>query len=202
MKERPILFSSQARWIRVAASRMGMDPEYYALELNAGRKPCGGCRRSLAKTSENFGKESKKYDGLKSRCRECVSLSKKERYARVRPQERIRRLAYQRANRAKLYAYNAAWQRQYRSAIRAEMIVAFGGGCECCGESQPFFLDLDHVNGDGKECRAEHGGNSLTEMKSLKDKGWPKDGYRLLCCNCHQGRHRNGGICPHKAGDL
>lgn len=24
------------------------------------------------------------------------------------------------------------------------------------------------------------------------------DRYQLLCFNCNCGRHRNGGVCPHK----
>ena len=138
----------------------------------------------------------------RERNREAIKARKKAAYQRNRPKERAKQLAYQRANREKLYAYNAAWQRQYRAKLRAEMIAVFGGGCECCGESEPAFLDLDHANGDGKQRRAEFGGNNLTEMKALQRRGWPRDGYQLLCCNCHQGRHRNGGVCPHKARAL
>lgn len=134
--------------------------------------------------------------------RESPAFRRGECQQRNRPKERAKQLAYQRANREKLYAYNAAWQRQYRAKLRAEMIAVFGGGCECCGESEPAFLDLDHANGDGKQRRAEFGGNNLTEMKALQRRGWPRDGYQLLCCNCHQGRHRNGGVCPHKARAL
>jgi hypothetical protein len=201
-RERPILFSASLRWVAAAASRLGISAQDYAAGLNRGEKFCGGCRRYRPRTAAHFGKSTKTFDGFRSKCRECVSEVKKAHYQRTRPSQWARQLGYQRNNRDRIYAYNAAWQRRHRASLRAEMIAAFGGKCECCGEAEPLFLDLDHVNGDGKERRAEHGGNGLTEMQSLKERGWPHEGYQLLCCNCHQGRHRNGGVCPHKARDL
>ena len=103
-------------------------------------------------------------------------------------------------NKEKVYAYNAKWQRGFWSKIREEMIKAYGGKCVCCGESEPIFLDLDHIYNDGKKCR-EIAKNGRQEMLNLRKAKWPKKRHQLLCSNCNQGKRRNGGICPHKKKD-
>ena len=40
-------------------------------------------------------------------------------------------------------------------------------------------------------------GNGQRLLVWLKTNGWPREGYQLLCCNCNQGKTRNGGVCPH-----
>jgi hypothetical protein len=89
-----------------------------------------------------------------------------------------------------------------RDALRAELIAAYGGKCECCGERQPLFLTIDHVNNDGAAHRRflrEENRTTPSELviRDLKARGWPKD-VRLLCYNCNCGRARNGGVCPHQ----
>jgi hypothetical protein len=194
--ERPILFSETTRWIRVAARRIGVSPQSYCAALNRGHKVCGGCMRDLPRDAAHFGNDRKTFDQLRSRCRECVSAQKKDHYERTRTEQRPRRLAYQRNNRERLYAYNAKWQRERHATLRAEMLAAYGAKCACCGESEPVFLELDHVNNDGAAHRREMG-NCDQVMLSLRARGWPRDGFQILCCNCNQGKARNGGICPH-----
>ena len=74
----------------------------------------------------------------------------------------------------------------------------YGRECECCGETEPLFLTIDHVNGGGSKHRREEGSHTyaliLREKKKIGE--WPS-GYRILCHNCNCGRWRNGGICPH-----
>ena len=189
-------FSPDLQWIRAVSSRLGISPEFYASELNAGRKPCGGCGNSLPRNAEHFGTDSKTFDGMRSQCRECVSKTKKIHYQRTRPRQRDKQLRYQRENRERLYAYNAAWSRRRNAELRAELLVAYGGACACCGEGEALFLDLDHVNNDGAAHRREVGNNTQV-MLQLKAQGWPKGRVQLLCCNCNQGKARNGGVCPH-----
>ena len=105
----------------------------------------------------------------------------------------------QRAKHRALHRLEANERERLRAiAIRLEMIAAYGVACSCCGESEPLFLELDHVDGRGKQHREAIGRGSKTTYTWLKRNGWPREGYDLLCSNCHQGRHRNGGICPHK----
>lgn len=82
--------------------------------------------------------------------------------------------------------------------LRKEILSAYGGKCNCCGESQPLFLEVDHSKNDGFEHRSKIGRGSKPFYGWLKRNSFPKNGFQLLCANCNQGKHRNGGICPHK----
>src|SRR5579871_444113 len=74
----------------------------------------------------------------------------------------------------------------------------YGKVCACCGESNPSFLTIDHVNNDG-----------YVERSSKKDctgpswyariirRGFPAD-LQILCYNCNMGKARCKGVCPHK----
>lgn len=88
----------------------------------------------------------------------------------------------------------------YYYRLQNEAMIAYGGYvCACCGETEPLFLTLDHVNNDGGKFRKEsgflHHGNKF--YKWLKDNGYPP-GYQVLCSNCNHGKHRNHGVCPHQ----
>jgi len=83
--------------------------------------------------------------------------------------------------------------------LRHDAIMAYGGyRCACCGEGEPMFLTLDHINNDGTRHRREVGTNQKI-LRSLQASGYPP-GFQVLCSNCNHGRHRNGGTCPHKKG--
>lgn len=91
------------------------------------------------------------------------------------------------------------WCMEHYYRLRDEAIMAYGGHkCACCGEIEPLFLTLDHINNDGckwREANKDHRGATL--FRWLKRNNWPK-GYQILCLNCNQGKHRNKGICPHQ----
>lgn len=76
------------------------------------------------------------------------------------------------------------------------MIAAYGGACTCCGESIAEFLSLEHLAGDGGRHRALVGKNAQAQLVDLKRKGWPREGFTVLCLNCNlaKGAH---GTCPH-----
>jgi hypothetical protein len=190
--------SARDRGVRSAAARLNLSPEQYADIINSGNRFCGGCRRTLPATTDHFPTDGKSLDGLRSRCRGCVSSAKKQHYDRTRDAARAKRIAYQREHRARLYAYNAQWQRARQKRLRLEAIAAYGAACACCGEREPIFLDLDHVHDNGRSHREEVGNNTQM-MIQLRKAGWPKGFIQLLCCNCNQGKARNGGVCPHVA---
>ncbi len=135
---------------------------------------CGKC--DLWKARNGFYPNG---DGLVGYCRQCWRQRCTANYA---------------ANRE---AVGAATKKA-RKNLRAEMLAAYGGVCKCCGENEPVFLTLDHVNGGGKQHQSASGGTRAI-MRELKRRGWPQDEFRLLCANCNCGRYRNGGECPHVA---
>lgn len=78
---------------------------------------------------------------------------------------------------------------------RDELVEAYGGRCNCprCPEANPAFLTLEHLNGGGKAHRAKVGRHAYAD---LRRRGWPKEGYTLLCWNCNA-MTRGGKVCPH-----
>jgi hypothetical protein len=90
-------------------------------------------------------------------------------------------------------------QAKTRQRNRDELIAAYGGRCSCanCPETNSAFLTLEHVNRDGKEHRAEVGSHTYAD---LRRRGWPQEGYTLLCWNCNA-MTRFGRTCPHEGGE-
>lgn len=92
-------------------------------------------------------------------------------------------------------------QRQCRqiAKLREETFDHYGRKCNCCGESNPAFLCLDHVNNDGKQHRlalnAPGGGQAV--YRDLKRRGWPPI-VQTLCWNCNAAKAIYGE-CPHKS---
>ena len=76
----------------------------------------------------------------------------------------------------------------------------YGHECSCCGETEPKFLTIDHINDDGAEHRRKSS-SGHTFFKSIINTGFP-DTFRILCFNCNSGRYRNGGKCPHESNKL
>jgi hypothetical protein len=182
--------------LKAAATRVGLTLEEY-LNVAPGFKRCTECKEIKPKDLEHFGKDTNTNDGLRSKCTPCRNAQKKTSYRKNYEKVRLQQRTYRHENYEKVLAYNAKWQRNYFSNLRLEIIAAYGGKCACCGESEQLFLDLDHINNDGASHRKELG-NGRQVWIWLKENNWPTDNYQLLCCNCNQGKSRNGGICPHK----
>jgi len=86
------------------------------------------------------------------------------------------------------------WSKNFRRKLKQQIINAYGGECECCGENTFEFLSIDHPEKNGKEHRKITGwGVSLYQWIVKND--YP-DTLRLLCmnCNCSYGFY---GYCPH-----
>jgi hypothetical protein len=82
-------------------------------------------------------------------------------------------------------------KRQRTAILRAELIAAYGGVCSWCGEDDPIVLAVDHKYDDGASERKRLGskGRGLQFYAMLKDLGWPRDKYQLLCWNCNYRKH-------------
>lgn len=136
---------------------------------------CAHCK--VAKPDDEFYRRTPA-GGRISYCKPCVTIR-----SRAQSDE-------QRARRA-------AKDKRYRAALRLEVLAAYGGKCDCCGEAHPEFLALDHREGGGtKERRASAGNTSTGMYRIARDEGFPAR-FRLLChnCNCARGWY---GVCPHE----
>lgn len=91
-----------------------------------------------------------------------------------------------------------AGRRDVWHRYRRQIIEAYGGSCQCCGETEDVFLTIDHVNGGGTAHRRSLGGGNRRMMLAIIAAGFPSE-YQIQCFNCNLGRSRNGGICPHVA---
>ena len=99
--------------------------------------------------------------------------------SRIRHRERIRQRNRSRAD-----------------ALRREVVLRYGGHCACCGEAEPKFLALDHVNGGGRQHRARFG-NVRAYYRSILVAGCPP-AIQLLCHNCNLAKGFFGA-CPHRS---
>lgn len=122
-------------------------------------------------------------------------------YDRTREKQIRRASNWNRKNPDRKRQKSQSWYRQ----LRHEAIMAYGGYvCSCCGESEPTFLTIDHVNNDAWKYRrtnskgykvGPHSGGRL--LSWLKRSGYP-EGFQVLCANCNQGKAVSGtGVCPH-----
>jgi hypothetical protein len=93
---------------------------------------------------------------------------------------------------------NATWKRTKSDHldVKLEAFAHYGEACECCGESWPVFLTLDHINRDGAEHRRKIGKGGTRMYRWLRRNRWPK-GFRTLCFNCNSATHVKFK-CPHK----
>ena len=121
------------------------------------------------------------------------------------------RKGYYKANRQKQIDQALAWaetnpqgatkhKRTHYHKLKEAAYAAYGGYvCACCGEVEPMFLSIDHVDNDQCEQAKKHGRphTGLFLVKWLRDNGYPS-GFQVLCHNCNQGKRINGGVCPHQ----
>jgi len=92
--------------------------------------------------------------------------------------------------------YQREYARQYAAKFRNEVLRVYGGKCECCGESTPEFLEIDHKASDGSGHRKLCHAGGHTFYRWLVKNGCPRGEFRLLCSNCNNCRGRYG-YCPH-----
>ena len=119
--------------------------------------------------------------------------------------------AYRRKSSAENTARATQWQRDnserhaeialsYYYRLQDKCIMAYGGyRCACCGETEPLFLQLDHIENNGNIHRKQEGISGARLYRDLIKQGFPP-GFQVLCANCNHGKHRNHGVCPHHEG--
>ena len=96
---------------------------------------------------------------------------------------------------------NRIGSRKNRVTLKNLVYERLGNKCCCCGVKEQVFLTVDHVKNNGAKERwrlfGKRTGASYLFLKRIRDKGFPKREYQLLCYNCNIAKYRLGK-CPHK----
>lgn len=158
--------------------------ENYRLK-EIGQKRCGTCEQ--VKPLTEFNCRNKVRNWWKTWCRDCESAHFKVHYQKHASAMRERGKAYYRTHYLK-----------YRDLI----FQVLGNVCACCGEDEPLFLTVDHINGDGKHQKTKTGQRwgGWSVWRTIRAEAEPKKRFRILCFNCNCGRERSADkVCPHQS---
>ncbi len=158
-------------------------------------KKCQRCKLPKDLRSFNICRSSK--DGRQGRCRVCDREYNAIHRDIHREKYRVAKAAGGRRYYKKDPEKYKKSARESRARLRAEFLTEYGGICECCGESEPKFLTLEHKRRDGGFHRKQVGNTSSAVVRDLKKRGWPKDDYGILCFNCNLAT-ADGSVCPHQ----
>lgn len=129
-------------------------------------KTCTKCKEFYPRSG--FYKQSDHKDGMQSHCKQCHG---------DRPSEVERGYSKKR--------------KQHRDQLRAKALEYYGGICNCCRESEPVFLAIDHLDGSGGSHRKLISNHIF---RWLKNNDYPT-GFQILCHNCNWAKAQGG--CPH-----
>ena len=158
-----------------------------------------GCFRSGVPRPWRYkGGRKAAQDRYRQKNSEKIRAQKRLAYQNNKEASRVRSARWRKNNPQLWLEMSRRSNRKQRESMRAAMLAAYGSRCSCCGEREPLFLDLDHINNDGAKDRKQNG-SGVKLLRRLEKAGWPKDAYQILCSNCNQGKQRNGGVCPHKS---
>ena len=101
-------------------------------------KKCTKCGKRKPATTKYFHKAKSGKFGLRSDCKECVSVNTRKRW--------------------RLNSIILSKQvREYRLEYKSLVISHYGGHCAVCGETCLAFLCIDHIHGGGRKHRKEIG---------------------------------------------
>jgi len=106
--------------------------------------------------------------------------------------------------------YMRNWSRKNKNKVsdyhfhKKLIALAHYGGeppkCVCCGETEPRFLTIDHINGDGDKHR-----RAISNNRSFSGGpfyGWLiknnfPEGYQVMCSNCNMAKGKTKvKFCP------
>ena len=181
-KQKEIWQRAKARWW----AKLSADPERLA-SFNANRREKKAWR-SYMKKVRNDPVRFKKH----------LARQRKDN-AKLREDPEFRKLAVQRAK-----TWSEKYPERYKECkrnadrrVRAEAVEVYGGKCQCCGETEYLFLELDHIHGNGRAHRREIKRAGASYWRWWRKQGWPP-GLRVLCANCHAAITIQGA-CPHKS---
>lgn len=191
-------------------------------------KTCSKCGLEKPETDYWFNKAKNRFNAM---CRDCSADLRADWKARNKAKVAEKNRQWQLANPDRVKAAQERWKernpgiaaqrmREWRLAnldrhreanrrndqrLKDECYKAYGGYvCACCGEKEPAFLTIDHINNDGAAHRREVVGLGRGGGKKIYSwliaNNFPS-GFQILCMNCNWGKARNNGVCPHKASE-
>ena len=138
-------------------------------------KRCIRCNKE--KQLGEFNKDRNSKDGRTSYCKLCAREKKNIWYQEHKE-------------------YAIAYAKQKRKELKAIVHNHYGNKCSCCGESQPEFLTIHHINNDGAKHRKEISTWTAVMYRWIIDNEFPSS-FTLLCFNCNCAL-QYFGYCPHK----
>jgi hypothetical protein len=71
-----------------------------------------------------------------------------------------------------------------------------GGSCMCCGISDTYKLNIDHINNDGAECRKNGERTGVVLCRQILNGVLDLNRFQLLCANCNYSKLLHG-VCIH-----
>lgn len=146
-------------------------------ESRPGLLTCGKCAKELSERNKKYIEKLK-----------VINIDK---YNKIYGKERYKTRT----------TYQSTISKSLRKSQKETVIEAYGGKCSCCGEENPIFLTVDHINEDGSKHLNGRGIRYMgTEMYRYLIKNDFPEGFQILCWNCNAGKHFNGGVCPHQKG--
>lgn len=167
-------------------------------------RTCIRCKKTMA--VELFKTDKRSPSGLTNLCKEC-NRSDSRRYVKdrlpIKRQEKscnkcgiTRPIDGFRKHAHSIDGHYSVCRICENTEFNDTVYAAYGGyKCACCGETEPLFLSIDHIeNNGGVHRKREPQAKKLA--KYLTKRGFPP-GYQILCLNCNLGKVRNGGVCPH-----
>ena len=86
--------------------------------------------------------------------------------------------------------YNARWRDDYYRKKKA-VHKLLGNICKNCGEDDPIYFQIDHVNNDGHIERSQKNGRQ--DIYVIKKYLETPERYQLLCANCNWAKRMNDG---------
>lgn len=173
-------------------------------------KHCPGCSRD--KPLAEFSRDRSRKDGLRPMCKACDAerarqwkaanpdkaresvrnwvtanydrkLELNRRYREVNPDRA-------QASYRRFVDRHPGWNREkcsrFRQRDREAVFGHYGRTCACCGSTKR--LNINHVNGDGKQKRHEYGyGSGARFYRWLVANGFP-EGFQTLCFPCNRSK--------------
>lgn len=193
----------RARKRREKSKKDGKCPSCGVRQVAEGRKRCDVCLAASAASQRRTVRRRDK-ENLCQSCGEPARPGKKTCQTCVDKASKISSRRYRERREAGLCSYceqppvagstmcqyHLNKTQQQRDNLKLEVFEAYGG-CKCswCEETNPDFLEIDHIDGGGRQHVREVVGSSGHGLRGwLKANNFPP-GFRVLCRTCNAKAH-------------